>query len=39
MFLDEVVIDVMPAKSGQPIGEFRNRIVINGQEFKPQVAE
>jgi len=36
---DEVVIDVMPAKSGQPIGEFRNRIVINGQEFKPQVAE
>lgn len=33
---DQVVIDVTPAKSGQPIGEFRTHIVINGQEFKPQ---
>ena len=31
---DEVSIDVTPAKNGQPIGRFRGRIVINGQEFK-----
>ena len=31
---DEVSIDVIPAKNGQPIGRFRGRIVINGQEFK-----
>jgi Family of unknown function (DUF6152) len=31
---DEVTIDVMPVKNGQPIGRFRNRIVINGQVFK-----
>lgn len=36
---DQVVIDVTPAKSGQPIGEFRTHIVINGQEFKSPVAE
>jgi len=33
---DQVEVDVTPAKSGQPIGEFRTHIVINGQEFKPQ---
>lgn len=32
---DQVVVDVTPAKSGQPVGEFKNRIVINGEEFKP----
>jgi hypothetical protein len=32
---DQVVIDVTPAKSGQPVGEFKSRIVINGEEFKP----
>jgi len=32
---DEVVVDVMPVKNGQPIGRFRGRIVINGQVFKP----
>jgi len=32
---DQVVVDVTPAKNGRPIGEFRNHIVINGQEFKP----
>jgi len=31
---DEVSVEVMPAKNGQPIGRFRGRIVINGQEFK-----
>jgi hypothetical protein len=31
---DEVSIDATPAKNGQPIGRFRGRIVINGQEFK-----
>jgi hypothetical protein len=31
---DEVLLDVMPVKNGQPIGRFRNRIVINGQVFK-----
>lgn len=31
---DEVSVDVTPAKNGQPIGRFRGRIVINGQEFK-----
>jgi uncharacterized protein DUF6152 len=33
---DQVVVDVTPAKSGRPIGEFKGHIVINGQEFKPQ---
>jgi hypothetical protein len=32
---DQVVIDVTPAKNGKPIGRFKGRIVINGQEFKP----
>jgi hypothetical protein len=32
---DQVVVDVTPAKSGQPVGEFKNHIVINGEEFKP----
>ena len=32
---DQVVIDVTPAKNGPPIGRFKGRIVINGQEFKP----
>ena len=32
---DQVVIDVTPTKNGRPIGRFRGRIVINGQEFKP----
>jgi hypothetical protein len=31
---DEVSVEVTPAKNGQPIGRFRGRIVINGQEFK-----
>lgn len=32
---DQVMIDVTPAKNGRPIGRFKGRIVINGQEFKP----
>jgi hypothetical protein len=32
---DQVVIDATPAKNGRPIGRFKGRIVINGQEFKP----
>lgn len=32
---DQVVIDVTPAKNGRPIGRFKGRIIINGQEFKP----
>ncbi len=32
---DQVVIDITPVKNGRPIGRFRGRIVINGQEFKP----
>ena len=32
---DQVVIDVTPSKNGRPIGRFKGRIVINGQEFKP----
>lgn len=32
---DQVVIDVTPAKNGRPIGRFKGRIAINGQEFKP----
>lgn len=34
---DEVIVDVMPAKNGQPIGRFtpKGRIVINGNGFKP----
>jgi hypothetical protein len=31
---DEVVLDVIPAKNGQPVGRFRGRIVINGKVFK-----
>ena len=31
---DHVLIDVTPAKGDRPAGEFRGRIVINGQEFK-----
>ena len=33
---DEVSADIIPAKNGQTIGEFRGRIVINGKEFKQQ---
>jgi hypothetical protein len=32
---DEVMIDVVPAKNGRPIGRFKGRIFINGKEFKP----
>ena len=32
---DQVVIDVTPAKNGRPIGRFKGRIMINGQQFKP----
>jgi hypothetical protein len=32
---DEVVIDVVPIKSGNPVGRFKGRIVINGTVFKP----
>ena len=34
---DEVIVDVIPAKNGQPIGRFtpKGRIVINGKGFKP----
>ena len=32
---DQVVIDATPAKNGRPVGRFKGRIVINGQEFKP----
>jgi hypothetical protein len=32
---DQVVIDVTPAKNGKPIGRFKGRIAINGQDFKP----
>ena len=31
---DEVGLDIFPAKNGQPVGEIRGRIVINGKEFK-----
>lgn len=31
---DEVAIEAIPARNGQPIGRFRGRIVINGQELK-----
>jgi Family of unknown function (DUF6152) len=31
---DQVLIDATPAKGGRPVGIFRGRIVINGQEFK-----
>ena len=34
-FGDEVIVDVIPAKNNQTVGEFRGRIVINGKEFKP----
>jgi hypothetical protein len=33
---DEVSADIIPAKNGQTVGEFRGRIVINGKEFKQQ---
>ena len=32
---DEVTVEVLPAKNGQPVGEFKDRIVINGKQFKP----
>ncbi len=32
---DEVIVDVIPAKNGQPIRRFKGRIVINGKGFKP----
>ena len=32
---DQVMVEATPAKNGRPIGRFRGRIVINGQEFKP----
>ena len=32
---DDVVIDVVPIKSGNPVGRFKGRIVINGTVFKP----
>src|SRR5215470_5967858 len=31
---DEVSLEINRAKNGQPIGEIRGRIVINGKEFK-----
>jgi Family of unknown function (DUF6152) len=31
---DEVSFEINRAKNGQPIGEIRGRIVINGKEFK-----
>ena len=33
---DDVSLDITPAKNGQPVGEIRGRIVINGTEFKQQ---
>ena len=33
-FGDEVSLGINPAKNGQPVGEIRGRIVINGKEFK-----
>ena len=33
---DEVSAEIIPAKNGQTVGEFRGRIVINGKEFKQQ---
>jgi hypothetical protein len=33
---DKVSIEAVPAKNGRQIGRFRGKIVINGQEFKPQ---
>jgi hypothetical protein len=29
-----VSLGISPAKNGQPVGEIRGRIVINGKEFK-----
>jgi hypothetical protein len=31
---DDVSLEINPAKNGQPVGEIRGRIVINGKEFK-----
>ena len=31
---DRVLIDATPAKGGRPVGVIRDRIVINGREFK-----
>jgi len=31
---DNVSLDINQAKNGQPVGEIRGRIVINGREFK-----
>jgi Family of unknown function (DUF6152) len=33
-FGDDVRLEINPAKNGQPVGEIRGRIVINGKEFK-----
>ena len=33
---DDVSLEITPAKNGQPVGEVRGRIVINGKEFKQQ---
>ena len=30
---DEVSVDITPAKNGQPVGEIRGRIEINGKEL------
>jgi hypothetical protein len=32
---DQVIVEVTPARNGRPIGRFKGRIVINGQQFKP----
>jgi hypothetical protein len=32
---DQVEVEVTPAKNGRPIGRFKGRIIINGQQFKP----
>jgi len=34
---DEVSAEIIPAKNGQTVGEFRGRIVINGKELKQQL--
>ena len=31
---DEVSLDITPAKNGQPVGEIRGRIEINGKELQ-----
>ena len=32
---DEVVVDVTPAANNKPVGIFKDRIIINGKQFKP----